>query len=179
MILSGVAATEGSPARECGESEPQMLECRRHGTMSHSYSSLLGHVVFSTKERRNTIPTDILPRLHAYMGGVAKRKELVALGVGGIENHVHALLLTPHSMKPGDAIQAMKANSSRWMKQFVTDFEWQRGYAIFSVSESNKEDVLSYIANQREHHRKMTFEEEFIQLLKLHNVPYDPKYVFG
>jgi putative transposase len=147
--------------------------------ISHSYSSLLGHAVFSTKERRNIIPTELLPRLHAYMGGVARRKGFTALGVGGIENHIHALLVIPHSMKPGDAVQAIKTNSSRWMKEFVGDFEWQRGYAIFSVSESNKEDVLSYVANQREHHRKMTFEEEFLELLKRHNVPYDPKYVFG
>jgi REP element-mobilizing transposase RayT len=101
------------------------------------------------------------------------------VAIGGTENHLHVLLGLPATMSLSDAVRTLKANSSRWMRDARPDFGWQEGYGAFSVSPSNAEIVKEYIRNQREHHKKRNFEEEFIALLKKSGVDYDPRYVFG
>lgn len=148
--------------------------------MSHSYVSNRLHVVFSTKERRKLIGQEIERELWAYIVGVGRNHQLPISAVGGIEDHVHILLELPGTVTLSKAVQLIKANSSKWLNETsARGFAWQEGYAAFSVSASNVQSVIHYIDNQREHHKKQTFEEEFIALLRKHGVEYDPKYVFG
>jgi len=147
--------------------------------MSHSYCTNLVHCVFSTKERQPSIPDDMLQKMWAYLSGVADNHHIRTLAIGGIGNHVHLLLAIPQTMTVASAINALKANSSRWMHEHNKAFDWQKGYGAFSVSPSQVEPVKHYIRTQAEHHAKHTFEDEFVSLLKKCGVPYDPNYVFG
>jgi REP element-mobilizing transposase RayT len=132
--------------------------------------------VFSTKERQKMITTPMQPKLWSYMAGIARNHDFLVLANGGVEDHVHLLIqLTPVL----SLSQAMKSNSSKWMNEHGMRFEWQGGYGALSVSASNLATVKRYIANQEKHHRRMTFEDEFISLLEKHGIEYDPKYVFG
>jgi putative transposase len=147
--------------------------------MAHSYSQNHVHLVFSTKDRRRAIPKERQPRLWAYMAGICKNYEMVALAVGGTDNHVHILLHLPPKLSLADAVQFIKANSSKWMGRQGADFAWQEGYGAFSVSASQLDQLKRYICNQEAHHRKFSFEDEFRALLKKHGVDYDPGYVLG
>ena len=148
--------------------------------VSHSYISNRLHVVFSTKERRNLIADQAQPKLWAYMVGIGKNHQLPIAAAGGTEDHIHILLELPGTIPLSKAVQTLKANSSKWLNETGSrEFAWQEGYAAFSVSASNVQAVVHYIDHQREHHRKQTFEEEFVELLRKHGVDYDPKYVFG
>ena len=144
--------------------------------MSHSYMHNPVHLVFSTKERRRLIRKDGKAKLWAYLAGICKNYRIFVHEIGGMEDHVHMLIEIPLSIAFADAIKEIKAGSSRWMGP---RFEWQRGFGVFGVSESNVNKVIRYIRNQESHHRKMTYEEEFIAFLEKHRVPYDPRYVFG
>ncbi len=149
--------------------------------MSHSYSSNRIHLVFSTKNREKQILEDLQPQLWAYMAGIARNHGFEAVKVGGIEDHSHALLILPETMPLAKAIQTLKACSSKWLNETnaIKDFAWQEGYGAFSVSASQTDGVIAYIENQREHHAKKSFEEEFISLLKRYGVSYDPVHVLG
>jgi REP element-mobilizing transposase RayT len=148
--------------------------------MAHSYAQLYYHIVFSTKHRERCIDAELEPRLHAYLGGIVRNLEGAALTVGGVEDHVHILASLRAKTAPADAIGKIKANSSGWVHdEWPTrrEFAWQVGYGAFSVSHSNLEEVNRYVENQKQHHRTMTFEEEFIALLKRHGIEYDPRFV--
>ena len=147
--------------------------------MSHSYCTNFIRCVFSTKNRVAMITDDTQDKLWAYFAGIAKNHHIGTLAIGGIANHVHLLLAVPQTMTIAAAVNALKANSSRWMREHNKEFEWQKGYGAFSVSPSQLDAVKHYIQTQPEHHAKHTFEEEFISLLKKCGVDYDPKYVFG
>ena len=147
--------------------------------MSHSLSQLYVHLVFSTKDCRNTIANEWKPRLWAFLGGVCKNYEMAAVAIGGTENHVHSLVRMPPKISPAKAVAVLKANSSRWMGEHGMKFAWQEGYGAFSVSASNVDQVVRYIENQEAHHRKTSFEDEFRALLRKHGVEFDSKYVFG
>jgi REP element-mobilizing transposase RayT len=148
--------------------------------MSHTYVSDLIHCVFSTKRRRNLIKPDIQSVLWSFLGGIARKNKFKALVVGGTENHVHVLLSLPPDMPLAKAMQLIKGASSRWLNETHTkDFAWQEGYGAFTVGISQKGDTIAYIQSQAEHHRKRTFEEEFIAFLKKHDVEYDSRYVWG
>ena len=121
----------------------------------------------------------MLEKLWAYLSGVARNHNIGTLAIGGIPNHVHLLIAVPQTMMIAAAINALKANSSRWMHEHSMAFEWQKGYGAFSVSPSQVEPVKQYIHTQAEHHAKHTFEEEFISLLQKCGVAYEPKCVFG
>jgi REP element-mobilizing transposase RayT len=140
--------------------------------MSHSYMHNPVHLVYSTKQRAKLIPKDSQPRL----AGVCKKQRIFVHEIGGMEGHVHMLIEIPLVLAFSDAIQEIKTSSSRWMGH---SFAWQRGFGVFGVSASNKDAVIRYIQTQEAHHKKMTFEEEFVALLKKHAVDYDPRYVFG
>ncbi len=145
--------------------------------MSQSYSHNLIHCVFGTKDRRDSIRNP--EELWRYSVAVAYAKKIHVVAAGGTANHVHLLVLLPQTIALATAMQEIKANSSRWVRETSRLFQWQRGYGAFSVSESQRATVAQYIANQAEHHRKRSFEDEYLELLKRSGVEYDPRYVFG
>jgi putative transposase len=142
----------------------------------HTYAHNPAHVVFSTKERLKLIPKESQAGLWAYLAGVCKKQKIFVHEIGGMEDHLHMLIQIPLTLAFSDAMQEIKTSSSRWMGR---NFVWQRGFGVFGVSASNVDAVVRYIQTQEAHHRKMTFEEEFIALLKKHGIAYDPRYVFG
>ena len=148
--------------------------------MAHTFSNLLYHVVFGTKDREPSIDGELRSDLHAYLGGIIREIHGIAIMVNGTVDHVHALLKLPPTMAIADAIRIVKTNSSKWAheKHDRTRFAWQSGYSAFSVSESGAQRVRTYIAQQEEHHRRKTFAEEYLEFLKKHRVAYDPRYVF-
>jgi putative transposase len=149
--------------------------------MSHTYCSALFHCVFSTKERRKAISPQIRERLWAYLGGVARKRGMKALAIGGMEDHVHILLSLPSSMAIAEAIREIKSESSRWMRQEGGSprFAWQEGYGAFSVGWAQIDATIAYIARQEEHHRRRDFQAEFLTFLKKHKIEYDPRYIWG
>jgi len=147
--------------------------------MAHSFSRNHLHVIFSTRQRRKTIPREWQPRLWAYLAGICKNHGMIALAVGGTQDHVHLLFHLPPSLALAKAVLLLKSNSSKWMGELGREFSWQEGYGAFSVSSSNLNAVMRYIQNQEAHHRKISFEEEFRAILKRHGVEYEPKYMFG
>ena len=147
--------------------------------MSHSYSNNYVHAVYSTKDRKDLIPKEFEKRLYPFTASVAHEHKIPLVAAGGMPNHSHLLFLLPASMSLASAINLFKANSSRFLHERGLTFQWQTGYGAFSVSFPHLDSVTNYIRNQSEHHNKMTFEEEFIALLKEAGVSYDPKYVLG
>ena len=147
--------------------------------MSHSYAQNAVHAVFSTKDRRALIPPEFEKRLYSFIAALARERQIPLLATGGMPDHTHLLFVLPASISLASAVSAFKANSSRFMREQSLAFQWQAGYGAFSVSSSQIDKVTAYIRNQREHHAKMTFEEEFVALLKKAGIPYDPKYVLG
>jgi len=144
--------------------------------MSHTYAHNPVHVVFSTKERRKLIPKESQAGLWAYLAGVCRKQRIFVHEIGGMDDHIHMLIEIPLTLSFSDALQEIKTSSSQWMGR---TFAWQRGFGVFGVSASNLGAVLRYIRTQEKHHRKMTFEQEFIALLERHGVAYDLRYVFG
>jgi len=146
-----------------------------------SYISSYHHCVFSTKERRLLIKPELRDRLWPFLGGIARQNKMKAIEVGGVEDHVHILLSIPATMSISKAMQLIKGGSSKWVHETFPEhreFAWQEKYGAFSVSESRVESVVEYIGGQEEHHRKMTFQEEFVALLKKHHVEYDERYLW-
>jgi putative transposase len=137
------------------------------------------HYIFSTKGRANSIPPELKEKLWAYLLGIANNLRLKTLAIGGTTNHVHLLLGLPTTMTVAEAVQKLKANSSRWLREQGVPFQWQDGYGIFSVSPSQTATVQAYIRNQEEHHRKRSFEEEFRALLDKCGVEYDVARLFA
>jgi putative transposase len=148
--------------------------------MANTYSSLFYHIVFSTKHRKHWIKPEIEQRIWQYIGGIARTHSMTALQVGGIDDHCHGLIMAKPVTAPSKIVQHLKGESSKWIHtEFdnMRTFAWQDGYGIFSVSKSKVPDVVDYIKNQREHHEKESFEEEYERLMKLHGIEYDPKYL--
>lgn len=146
-----------------------------------SYIASCVHLVFSTKERRPVITPELQERLWPFVGGIARDNGIQSVIIGGVCDHVHALLCLPATMSIAKAAQLIKGGSSLWIyKTFPdqTDFKWQEKYGGFSVSVSQVDTLVKYIKNQEEHHRKRTFQEEFLLLLKKHRIKYDPKYIW-
>jgi REP element-mobilizing transposase RayT len=147
--------------------------------MPNSLVANFVHCVFSTKSRRDSIPIEIQPRLYAYLGGIARKLEFDLLIPGGTKNHIYLLIALPPTLRLAEAIQKLKANSSRWMREQGVAFEWQEGYGAFSVSPSQLPAVRSYIRNQAEHHRRRSFEEEVQALLERSGVKFDREKLFA
>jgi REP-associated tyrosine transposase len=141
--------------------------------MGSSYISNHIHVVFSTKNRVQSIKEQMQPKLWAYIAGIAENHGMHAVKIGGIEDHVHLLINLGGELGIIKAVQLIKSNSSRWMNQHpVPRFDWQEGYFACSVSRSQVSRVIKYIANQKEHHKRIDSEEEFRVLLKKHGFEY-------
>ena len=150
--------------------------------MAGALTHLVYHIVFSTKRRAPLIEADWQPRLHEYLGGIVKGLQGTPISIGGMPDHVHMLVRLRPSRAVSDIVRDIKANSSGWARdkrQAAGRFQWQRGYGAFSVSESVVPEVRRYIENQQEHHRKMSFHDEFVQLLDRHGVAYDPQYLWN
>jgi putative transposase len=142
--------------------------------MPSSYVSNHAHIVFSTKNRVRAINEELQPKLWAYMAGIATNHGMHAVAIGGMEDHVHALLNLGAIVGIAKAVQVLKANSSRWMNERPrARFEWQEGYFACSVSRSQVSSITRYIANQKEHHKKMDSATEFALLLKKHGFELD------
>lgn len=146
--------------------------------MAHSYTNLLFHIVYGTMERRPLIDEVFQPRLYEYLGGTIRGLKGVCLEVGGVEDHVHIFVKLHPTVAVSDFLEKLKSNSSKWAKSVNRGFSWQGGYAAFSVSESQAQRVRCYIQNQKEHHRRSTFEEELVVLLRAHKVAYDPNHLW-
>lgn len=113
------------------------------------------------------------------MGTILRNHEVRVKTVNGLDDHVHLLFELPSTLALAKAVYLVKAFSSKWMKQFVADFDWQEGYGAFSVSASNLKGAIKYVNNQGSYHKKISFQQEFLMLLKRSGVEYDPRYVFG
>jgi putative transposase len=149
--------------------------------MPHSYTQLLYHLVFSTKNRHPWL-TDIRDRVHAYLGGGIHDEGGAALCVGGVGDHVHILARLRPDKAVSAVIGAIKAISSGWIhREFpdLAEFAWQTGYAAFAVSKSQEPRVRRYIETQEEHHHRQTFQEELIALLEAHGIDYDERYLWS
>ena len=149
--------------------------------MPQSLSAVYLHVVFSTKERRPFLRDEtVRTSLHAYLGGISKQLGCAPIIAGGVEDHVHLLARFGRTITQAEWVKELKRVSNLWLKKEheIRLFEWQGGYACFSVSESNLEQVKKYIANQAEHHKKINFQDELRLLLKRHRVEWDERYVW-
>ena len=149
--------------------------------MSHTYASILCHVIFSTKNRQPLIADTFRTRLYEYMCGLARNEFGAAIAVRGTADHVHGLLSLRTDVSVAHAMNRWKSLSSGWVNKTLSPrrrFAWQTGYAAFSVSESSRLRVVRYIERQVEHHRRQTFEEELIALLRRHRIDYDPQHVW-
>ena len=145
--------------------------------MSHTYTNLLTHALFSTKDRQPMIRTGMKSDLYGYMGGIITNLRGKPILINGPQDHVHLLFVLPASLALADFMEKLKANSSKWAKERVRGFAWQTGYTAFSVSQSKLAEVKEYIAQQKAHHRRRTYQEEVVGLLKRHGIEFDPRFV--
>ncbi len=149
--------------------------------MAHTFTHLLTHIVFSTKDRRPLLDAELKVRLFPYLGGIIRAHDSKALIINGPTDHVHILasLTAKHSLS--DLMRELKADSSGWIHKNFSNlklFAWQIGYGAFSVSHSNLAEVEKYIANQEEHHRKISFQEELVAFLKKHQIEYNERFLW-
>jgi len=150
--------------------------------VSTTYTNLLYHVVFATKYRKPKITDSIKPRLYEYMGGIIRGQRGIVLEIGGVQDHVHLLCKLSPSLAVSDVLRFVKGSSSKWMNETFPSwnlkFAWQTGFAAFTVSHSQASSVRRYVASQEEHHRKMSFTEEYIAILRKHEIAFETKYLF-
>ena len=150
--------------------------------MATTFANLLYHLVFSTKNRVPLIDAGIQPPLYEYIGGIIRGEGGILLEIGGMPDHVHLLVKIKTDIAVATMVQKIKGKSSKWLNEGPGRggrFEWQAGYGIFSVSASLVERVRRYIRSQEEHHRRVSFREELITLLKRNGIPYDERYLLG
>ena len=150
--------------------------------MPQSLSAVYIHLVFSTKERRPFLRDPVTREaLHAYLGGISKTLDCPPILIGGMEDHVHVLARFGRTITQAEWVKELKRVSNLWLKEegvAYRDFQWQGGYADFSVSRSKLDRVRNYIADQKTHHRKMDFQDELRSLLRKHDVEWDERFVW-
>jgi putative transposase len=149
--------------------------------MPQSLGKIFIHIVFSTKNRARIIPDTLRDELHAYFGGIVESCNGKLLKVGSVGDHVHLLVLLSRTCTISDLVRHLKIGSSKWMKEKrpeLNGFHWQDGYGAFSISPSHYASLCRYIANQPEHHRRVSFQDEYRRLLEKYGVEYDEKYVW-
>jgi REP element-mobilizing transposase RayT len=149
--------------------------------MSQSLSSILIHLIFSTKMRQPIIQDEIASNLYRYIISIAQSYESTILEIGGVEDHIHFLTTLPRTLPLSKLVEEIKKGSSKWIKTqgvFYQNFSWQNGYGAFSIGQSTVEAVRFYIQNQKEHHKKTSFQDEYRAFLKKYNIAFDEKYVW-
>jgi REP element-mobilizing transposase RayT len=149
--------------------------------MAQSLAKVYLHLIFSTKDRVRALPDDIRPALHDYMGGVLREADCSSVEINTEPDHAHVLFLLSRTATISNVVRDLKKGSTNWIREQHTqfrDFHWQHGYGAFSVSSSNVDVVSEYIRNQREHHQKQSFQDEFRTFLKKHEVEFDERYVW-
>ena len=149
--------------------------------MPQSLASLLAHIVFSTKGRERWLTDEIRDELHGYLGGILTAHGGVLLRAGSVEDHIHLLVSHPRTISPAELVKEIKIGSSKWLKQRdkgFAGFHWQAGYGIFSISPAHRPALERYIANQAEHHRMATFQDEYRRLLGRYGITWDEEYVW-
>ena len=150
--------------------------------MTQSFTQNLQHIIFSTKGWDNWINTLWSKDLYSYIGGILRRIDCKLIAAGGISDHIHLLASINKNLTIPEVIRKIKSCSTGWVRKKIRNkgaFAWQNGYAAFSVGKSQVEQVTHYINNQRNHHRKINFEEELKLFLKKHGIPYDERYLKG
>ena len=149
--------------------------------MAQSLSKLYIHIIFHTKYNEPLIRPDVEDELFAYIGGIIKENQSQPIKINGIENHIHILAIMSKNIALSKFVEEIKRNSSRWIKtkgEHYQNFAWQGGYAGYSVSQSVVERVKKYIENQKEHHQKVTFKDEYEQFLQEYGVDFDENYLW-
>jgi len=150
--------------------------------MPQSLAKILVHTLFSTKERRPFLrDLTLRQELHCYLGGILRNQDCQSIIVGGVADHVHLLASLSRTCQPAEMVKEVKRGSSLWIKErdgLLRDFAWQNGYGMFSIGFSQLEEVRQYIAGQEEHHREVSFQEEFRRFLRRYEVEYDERYVW-
>jgi putative transposase len=147
--------------------------------MPQSLANVMVHTIFSTKNREPIIPDAIADQLYAYIIGILANSESPSIQVGGMPDHLHVFFALGRTNSLSEVMEEVKRSSSKWMKeQGVLNFAWQAGYGAFSVSESQRDTVVRYIRKQPEHHRKISFQQEYVRFLKKYKVNYDERYVW-
>jgi REP-associated tyrosine transposase len=148
--------------------------------MGHTYSRIISHIIFSTKDRVPYLRPDLRDRLFRYMAGIAHGIEASDVVVNGVADHVHLMLTLPPALSVATAVNKIKANSSKWIHEqrlLPRAFAWQAGYAAFSVSPSKIAEVIRYIENQEAHHQKISFQDEYLSFLKAHHIDYNAHFL--
>jgi REP element-mobilizing transposase RayT len=148
--------------------------------MSQSFVKFYSHIVFHTKNNKNLIHEDIEDELYSYIGGILKNLKSFPIQIGGTTDHLHVLCTLPKTMTPADLVEEIKKSSSKWIKtkgKRYQNFYWQDGYGGFSVSHSHVEVIKNYILNQKQHHQRISFIEEYKKLLDEYGVDFDEKFL--
>ena len=180
---------EAATARSRGHQPMESEQNEHHGretvtadlTNMSSFTKLTYHIVFGTKYRRPTISDSIQEQLYEYIGGIIRSKNGALVQIGGVADHLHVLARLSPSISVSDVVRNVKSGSSKWVYELKSEAMWQgwqKGYGAFTVGYPQSESVSRYIQNQAEHHREKTFQEEFSDFLKRHNIEYDPRYLF-
>lgn len=149
--------------------------------MAGTFSFLGFHFIFSTKNRITMIDDDIRNRLHEYIGGIIRETNGHLLAINSMPDHLHLYTHMPKTMSVSKFMETIKSTSSKWVHQTFPEkkeFAWQEGYGVFTVSKSNEASVIEYIHNQQDHHHKKSFQEEFLEFLKINAIDYDEKYIW-
>ncbi|MEN8694298.1 MAG: IS200/IS605 family transposase [Akkermansiaceae bacterium] len=148
--------------------------------MPQSLAKVLVHLVFSTKNRKPLIAEETEPKLHAYLAGTLDQISCPSLQVGGVNDHVHLFFALGRTITIAKVVEECKTASSKWMKSTggVSNFSWQSGYGIFSVSESQRDQVIAYVKNQKKHHHELSFQDEFRTLCERFGIKIDERYAW-
>ncbi len=148
--------------------------------MANTYSKIYLHIVFAVNHRYALLPATVLPKVHAYMGGILRRQGHIPLAIGGIEDHVHCLIAYNINKSIPHTVRDLKASTSAFINKehmIPYKFEWQSGYACFSYSQSHVEAVKNYVLTQYEHHKQMSMDDEIQRLLEIYQIDHDMRYI--
>ncbi len=147
--------------------------------MPHTYTNLLYHIVFSTKDRYPFITPDVEERLFEYIGGTIRALGGICLEIGGVQDHIHFIVKLKPTLNVSKFLEKLKPSVTKWARTTINPkFEWQDGYGAFSIGESQVPGVRKYIQNQEEHHKKHSFEKEFIDMLKQAGIEFDVRFLW-
>ncbi len=149
--------------------------------MANTYTQINIHVIFSVKGRENVILNSFKDRLFEYISGILSKNGQFSLAVNGYKDHVHLFFELSPNLSLSDIVRIVKSSSSKWInnQKFVNGkFAWQEGYAAFSYTKSQRNNVIKYIMNQEKHHQTTTFKQEYLQILKNFEINFDKKYIF-